>query len=67
MVQQHMQKHHATGLRGPPVHTDSKDQVIPGGWCAHIKEQVAGGRLIRPSYRYTGTLPEGAVASQMAG
>ena len=32
------------------------------GWCAHIKEQVAGGRLIRLSSRYTGTLPEGAVA-----
>ena len=37
------------------------------GWCAHIKEQVAGGRLIRPSSCYTGTLPEGAVALQMAG
>ena len=37
------------------------------GWCAHIKEQVAGGHLIRPSSRYTGTLPEGAVALQMAG
>jgi citrate synthase len=37
------------------------------GWCAHIKEQVASGRLIRPATSYVGNLPEGAAALQMAG
>lgn len=37
------------------------------GWCAHIQEQVASGRLIRPASTYVGELPEGAVPLQMAG
>ncbi|MBT5496802.1 MAG: citrate synthase [Alphaproteobacteria bacterium] len=37
------------------------------GWCAHIEEQVASGRLIRPASSYVGDLPEGAAALQMAG
>ena len=38
------------------------------GWCAHIEEQVASGRLIRPASSYVGDLPEGGAATlQMAG
>ncbi len=37
------------------------------GWCAHIKEQVASGRLIRPASSYIGELPAGAAPLQMAG
>lgn len=37
------------------------------GWCAHIKEQVASGRLIRPASQYIGELPEGALNLKMAG
>jgi citrate synthase len=37
------------------------------GWCAHIGEQVASGRLIRPASQYVGALPDGAVELRMAG
>jgi len=37
------------------------------GWRAHIEEQVASGRLIRPASSYVDDLPEGAAALQMAG
>ena len=37
------------------------------GWCAHIEEQVASGRLIRPASSYVGDLQEGAAVLQLAG
>jgi citrate synthase len=37
------------------------------GWCAHIEEQVASGRLIRLASSYVGDLPEGAAVLQLAG
>jgi citrate synthase len=33
------------------------------GWLAHIDEQLAHGRLIRPASRYTGPVPEQRVAA----
>jgi citrate synthase len=30
------------------------------GWIAHAREQLAGGRLIRPQSRYIGPTPRGA-------
>ena len=36
------------------------------GWCGHIEEQVASGRLIRPASSYVGDLPEGAAVLQLA-
>ena len=37
------------------------------GWCAHIKEQEASGRLIRPASQYIGKLPNGAAELKLAG
>jgi len=33
------------------------------GWLAHIDEQLAGGRLIRPASRYVGAMPEVCAAA----
>jgi citrate synthase len=37
------------------------------GWTAHIFEQEQSGRLIRPASRYTGPLPDGRMATAIAG
>lgn len=37
------------------------------GWTAHIFEQEQAGRLIRPASRYTGPLPDGRMATAIAG
>lgn len=37
------------------------------GWTAHIFEQEQSGRLIRPASRYTGLLPDGRMATAIAG
>ncbi len=37
------------------------------GWCAHIMEQYADNRLIRPRAQYTGPAPRGFVALEARG
>jgi citrate synthase len=41
----------------PPVFTCVFAMGRVAGWVAHAKEQVAGGRLIRPQSRYVGPTP----------